>query len=680
MLDRVIITTEGIKQNLKRLQFTPTTFYKSVAEYIWNGFDAKATEVILNYKFSESGTLKELVIKDNGIGIDHGELENKFKVVFDSEKTKDGIIDKNRSEIHGRNGIGRLTFFTFANFATWTTVYKNGLNYKYKIEISADSLELLSGMERSPEKTTEPEGTVVTFSGFHTARIFHKSRELPKSNKREFMEKVMMDNLKKEFCWFLELNTSKNYKLIVNGERLNYSDLMDNPVNFKIKHPESDTEFKVRYIRWKYPLTNEFSKFYYLNENDENMYKENTTFNKKGDKFFHSLYISSKYFNDFNFDSEETSSQKTIIGGVRSDEIFKYLKSELENFLRVRRKPFLREYAKRIINEFENEGIIVRKGKSEFELIQIDDLENVIKEIYTIQPKIFSTLTREQKQTIVGLLNLVLNSEEREQVMEIIDQIVKLDTTERTELKNLLKITNLNKIIKTLNLIKDRYQVLELLDQVLFTPELGTKEVPHLQEIVENHTWIFGEQYSLVAAAEDNFEQALHNYIKILTEEDEEITLDHPDKQKQVDIFICRQNKTYNTVNNLIIELKHPKVNIGEKQLSQVKQYMRTILSIDRFNANNYKWEFILVGNRFDSSGYIEGEIENKGNREDRLVYEKGNHKIYVQTWSDILLACKIRHQFLDEKLQIDKNKLVEELKSADEAVELAINSCAITA
>jgi len=62
MPDRVIITTEGIKQNLKRLQFTPNTFYKSVAEYIWNGFDAKATEVKLNYQFSETRTLKELVI------------------------------------------------------------------------------------------------------------------------------------------------------------------------------------------------------------------------------------------------------------------------------------------------------------------------------------------------------------------------------------------------------------------------------------------------------------------------------------------------------------------------------------------------------------------------------------------------------------------------------------------
>ena len=378
----------------------------------------------------------------------------------------------------------------------------------------------------------------------------------------------------------------QNYKLIINGEDLDYSDLMDEPISLEIKHPESGATFNVNYIRWVSSLNDEFSKFYYLNENNEEMYKENTTFNKKGDKFFHSVYISSNYFNDFNFDSEENSSQKTIVSGVRSDEEFKYLKSELESFLRVKRKPFLREYAKKVIEEFENEGIIVRKGKSDFELIQIDDLESVIQEVYTTQPKIFSSLTREQKQTIVGLLSLVLNSEDRERVMEIVDQIVKLDSAERTKLRNLLKVTNMTKIIKTLNLIKDRYQVLEILDQILFTSELGAKEVPHLQKIVENHTWIFGEQYSLVAAAEENFEKALCKHIKILTEKDEEIIIDHPNKQKQVDIFICRQNKTRNTVSNLIIELKHPKISIGEKQLSQVKEYMMTILGIDRFNTD----------------------------------------------------------------------------------------------
>lgn len=673
-MPRVEINADGIKKNLKRLQFTTNTFYNSVAEYIWNGFDAKASEVRLNYQFRENGTLNELIIKDNGIGINYEDLDNKFKVVFDSEKLKNNDKENNISETHGKNGIGRLTFFTFANFAKWTTVYNKYRNFKYNIEISSNSLDIYSNVEEYPIETNDSTGTTVVFSGFLNEKIFNKYRNLPKTKKRKTVEELLIDHLKTEFCWFLELNKSKNYKLIINEKELDYSDIMDEPMIFEILHQKSGTRFKVKYIQWKKSLGDEFSKFYYLNEDEEEMYKENTTFNKQGDKFYHSLYVSSKYFNDFNFNSIDESSQKAIVGGVRSNEVFRYLRSELEKFLKARRKPFLREYAKKILREFEEEGIIVRKGKTEFELIQIDDLENVIQEIYTTQPKIFSSLSNEQKHTIVGLFNLVLNSDEREQVIEIVDKIVELDPSERTELRNVLKFTNLAKIIRTINLIKDRYRVLELLEQILFIPELGACEVPHLQTIVEKHTWIFGEQYNLVAAAEVNFENALRNHINILTAKDEKVVIDHPNKQKQVDVFICKQDQARNTVDNIIIELKHPQIRIGADQLNQVKKYMRTILDIDRFNASNYRWEFILIGNRFDSDGFIEGEIDNKGNREDRLVFETGNYKIFVRTWSDVLLACKIRHDFINEKLELEKNKLVEGLKSADDAMKLAVN------
>jgi len=46
-------------------------------------------------------------------------------------------------------------------------------------------------------------------------------------------------------------------------------------------------------------------------------------------------------------------------------------------------------------------GIIPKRGKNEFELIQDKDLENVLRELYTAQPKIFSHLTTEQKKTVL---------------------------------------------------------------------------------------------------------------------------------------------------------------------------------------------------------------------------------------------------------------------------------------
>ncbi len=130
IMPKVEINAKGIKQTVKRLQFSTNTFYDSIFEYIWNGFDANASEVILNYQFRDNGTLNELSVKDNGSGITYEELEKKFKYVHDSDKiNNDDRVYNNKSEIHGKNGIGRLTFFTFANFAKWTTVYTKDKNY-----------------------------------------------------------------------------------------------------------------------------------------------------------------------------------------------------------------------------------------------------------------------------------------------------------------------------------------------------------------------------------------------------------------------------------------------------------------------------------------------------------------------------------------------------------------------
>ena len=98
-----------------------------------------------------------------------------------------------------------------------------------------------------------------------------------------------------------------------------------------------------------------------------------------------------------------------------------------------------------------------------------------------------------------------------------------------------------------------------------------------------------------------------------------------------------KQNKTSGYFENVVVELKRPSVPIGEKQLSQVKRYMRVIQSDDRFNSPDSKWVYYLVGNHFTSDNYIQGELEtNKHHGESGLVFCTTNHKIYVKTWSEI--------------------------------------------
>jgi len=62
MAEKVQIDTTGIKKVLN--DFTPE---ESISEYIWNGFDAQATEVCVDFEeLGGLGALSKIIVKDNG--------------------------------------------------------------------------------------------------------------------------------------------------------------------------------------------------------------------------------------------------------------------------------------------------------------------------------------------------------------------------------------------------------------------------------------------------------------------------------------------------------------------------------------------------------------------------------------------------------------------------------------
>ena len=136
------------------------TALKSICEYIWNGFDAKATQINVEIMRNELESISYIKISDNGYGIDNELLNDKFRPFFQSEKIYDPNIKQ--SDVHGKNGVGRLTFFTFASLATWTTVYsQKNKNYEYSITI--DSNELNHYKATLPIEVKKPAGTLVEF-------------------------------------------------------------------------------------------------------------------------------------------------------------------------------------------------------------------------------------------------------------------------------------------------------------------------------------------------------------------------------------------------------------------------------------------------------------------------------------------------------------------------------------
>lgn len=395
---KIEISSKGIEKTLRKFDYL-----QAISEYIWNGFDAQATVVDVKLHKNVLGGIDQIVIADNGYGIDRRELDRKFTPFFESEKQVDPEKRaRTTSAMHGKNGIGRLTFHHFASDATWKTTYVDGLlKNTYTIRIHSKNLDTYEVTKNI--LTDEDSGTTVTFHNIM----------------KDFVYEDLLTFLCKEFGWFLELHSEKHFDVRLDGVSLDYSCIIAERECFKIVHEPTQTEFEIKYVRWNDRINHEYSKLYFIDSNLAEKHKQPTTFNNKGDSFYHSVYIQSKGFDHFDFDSEDQGGQLELsFGASRKSEAFQFLLEEINTFIKQKRKPYLGLLADHVIEDFaESKAFPTFKDEPE-DNIRKEELESMIREMCQLEPRVFARLNPEQKKLVAHLIHLAMGSNERQRLLE----------------------------------------------------------------------------------------------------------------------------------------------------------------------------------------------------------------------------------------------------------------------
>jgi hypothetical protein len=641
------ITSKSIEQS-----GLPSDFKKAIAEYIWNGFDANATNIEIDYDSNAIGFINTFSIADNGSGINLSKIGDTFGQFMDSQKTK--TFDQN-GFVKGKAGKGRFSFTNFCNNAIWETTFKSDKEdfLKYNITISKEKLQDFQTSDKviSLNKKT---GTKVKFESFHSLT----------GNLLESEEFISF--LSSEFGWFLFLNKESDYKIKINGVDIDYWNIIGDFREFE--ETVNEQSFKISYIRWNKNIGDKYY-YYFLNNEQKEVERKHTSFNNKAVDFHHSVYIISEYFDDFQYTKADHPTLG-FNGSNQSDSTFKHLITLLNDFIAQEEKLFIRDQkAEKLIDDYNTKKILPAFKNNSYDQIRKKDLENVVKEIYCIQPKIFQGLKLTQSKTLVGFLNLLLDTEQRENILDILENIIDLSDEERQELSKTLKKTKISSIVELVNLLEGRFEVVNVLKQMVFELEKFTNERDHIQKVIENNYWLFGEQYHLVSA-DKNFETALNNYLDFIeTDKKNKEKLKSKDKLKRPDIFIARQaeitdpnSDQYTIEENIIVELKRPSVEIGKPQFDQIEEYIRFIINEPKFNSELRKWKLILVGKNVDE--WIKDKYEsNKAKGKRFLVEAVRNYEIYAMTWDDLFKIFDIRHKHLINKLEF-KNSVIEDLES----------------
>ena len=178
--------------------------------------------------------------------------------------------------------------------------------------------------------------------------------------------------------------------------------------------------------------------------NGQEIYKDYTTLNKKSDEYYHSVYIESDFFYDFDFRSDETINQTASFGKAKSSLEYRCLVKELTEYLRAKRKPFLKEYADRLVESLEREAVFPEYASVGEEKFKKAKLVEVVKALYEVAPKLFTGQNLDQKKIFVGLLDMLLDANGGEGIFKIIDGVVDLDGGEREDLAELLEVGGLD--------------------------------------------------------------------------------------------------------------------------------------------------------------------------------------------------------------------------------------------
>ena len=97
-------------------------FGEALCEYIWNGFEANATQVKISCVPNMLKGIETIIVSDNGDGIIFDELSDTFGAFLASQKNSLSLKAKTKAN----KGKGRFSFSAFSSIAKWDTVYNDG--------------------------------------------------------------------------------------------------------------------------------------------------------------------------------------------------------------------------------------------------------------------------------------------------------------------------------------------------------------------------------------------------------------------------------------------------------------------------------------------------------------------------------------------------------------------------
>ncbi len=608
---------------------------QALAEFIWNSLDADASRVDVSINMNDLGVMSEIIVRDNGTGMEHEKAPELFRRLGGSWKRAGATTKKAGRFLHGQDGRGRFKAFTLGRIAEWNVVYQKGKGLSaFTVTMNASNMKEVSISEEIPAPKGAHPGVTFTISELHK-----DFRSLTSENGTQELTEMFA----------LYLADYKDVSIVVNGTRIDPSIVMASEGSVNLGDVREDGKtypVRLEIIEWK-TATNR--ALYLCGERGLPLAKVDGRFHVGSFQF--SAYVKSTYVSKLQKEgtlelSEMNSAMEKVIAEAQT---------AIKDYFRTRAA----KEASSVVQEWKESRVYPYEGEA---ASRIEEVERQVFDIVAVTAAQylpdFSATPQKNKALHLRLLRQAMEKSP-EELQLILGEVLKLPKRKQEELAELLRDVSLSSIISAAKIVADRLRFLTGLDAILFDSESKKrlKERSQLHRIIEQNCWLFGEEFNL-SVDDKSLTEVLRKHRELLgipIVSDEPVK--HPSKERGiVDLMLSRSIRHHKAddLTHLIVELKAPKVKVDRKEITQIEEYARAVTEDERFRSVGTTWMFWVISD--DYGDHAEFRMKGSGNS-DGKIYESGNVSIWVKTWAQVLDENRARLQFFQERFEYEADK-----------------------